>query len=257
VFAAGNSMGEVADRSPQNVPESVTVSASTNIDAAASFSNFGDGLDVAAPGAGENVPPPDASPQRNILSLKAANCGSAMCPAELLVGVSYVRQAGTSMAAPHAAGVAALVLAAQPSFTVEQVRQALRRGSDDIGNPCFDTKFGYGRLNADRALSETAPLQALITSPTIAPISGTLRVGTRGVASGPGFASYTLEYGAGTLPTAWTTITTSTSPVSSDGPLADWDISRVRDGVYTLRLTARTTSGQSYEDRQRATIIRW
>ena len=254
VFAAGNASMDVVNISPQNMPEPIVVAASTNLDQAAFFSNFGAGLDVAAPGAGENVPPPDVQPVRGILSLKAATCAPGLCPPELIVGGNYLRQAGTSMAAPHVSGVAALVLAARPSLTVEQVRQVIRLGSDDAGDPGFDERFGYGRLSAAGALAQPAPLEALITMPTAATLSGVTSVAVQGAAAGPGFASWLLDYGVGTLPTTWTQIAGASTPVPAGGGITSWDISTLRDGVYTLRLTARNVSGQSYEDRQRVTI---
>ena len=254
VFAAGNSVMDVSNISPQNMPEPIVVAASTNLDNTAFFSNFGAGLDVAAPGAGENAPPPDTQPYRAILSLKAATCVPALCPPELIVGGNYLRQAGTSMAAPHVAGVAALVLAARPSLTVEQVRQAIRHGSDDAGNFGFDERFGYGRVSAAGAVAEAGPLEALITNPTAATLSGVTSVDVRGVAAGPGFASWLLDYGAGTLPTTWTQIAGASTPVPANGGITAWDISTLRDGVYTLRLTSRNASGQTYEDRQRVTV---
>ncbi|MBI4410663.1 MAG: S8 family serine peptidase, partial [Gemmatimonadetes bacterium] len=59
---------------------------------------------------------------------------------------------GTSMASPHAAGVAALVLGKNPSLSPDQVRQILRASSDDLGTPGWDPVFGYGRVNARRAV---------------------------------------------------------------------------------------------------------
>ena len=254
VFAAGNSQMDVFNISPQNTPEALVVAASTNLDHTAFFSNFGAGLDVAAPGAGENAPPPDEQPYRGILSLKSATCIPGLCPPELIVGGQYLRQAGTSMAAPHAAGVAALVLAARPAFTVEQVRQAMRRGGADAGDFGFDDRFGYGRLSAAGALAEAAPLEALITNPTATTLSGVTHVDVRGAAGGPGFASWLLDYGAGTLPGSWTQIAGAATPVPENGGVTSWDISTLRDGVYTLRLTATNASGQTYEDRQRVTV---
>jgi subtilisin len=62
---------------------------------------------------------------------------------------------GTSMASPHAAGVAALVLSRNPSLTPEQVRQVLRASSKDLGTPGWDPLFGYGRVNARQAVLQT------------------------------------------------------------------------------------------------------
>jgi subtilisin len=62
---------------------------------------------------------------------------------------------GTSMASPHAAGVAALVLSRNPALTPDQVRAVLRRSSKDLGAPGWDPLFGYGRVNARRAVEQT------------------------------------------------------------------------------------------------------
>lgn len=63
---------------------------------------------------------------------------------------------GTSMASPHAAGVAALVLGKSPALTPEQVRAVLRQSSKDLGTPGWDPVFGHGRVNARHAV-EQAP----------------------------------------------------------------------------------------------------
>lgn len=70
-------------------------------------------------------------------------------PGNLLVA------SGTSMAAPHAAGVAALILGKNPSLSPEQVRTILRDSADDLGTPGWDPVFGGGRVNALRAVQLT------------------------------------------------------------------------------------------------------
>src|SRR6185369_11611026 len=138
-----------------------------HLNAKASFSNFGAKIDVTAPGGGDT----DSTglivqPDRSILSLLSSQAGSAMTSSgQLIVGTRYLRQSGTSMASPHVAGVAALIRAQHPEFSPEQVRQALRSGADDIGAAGFDTQFGYGRLNASRSLTITAPLVAELIHP--------------------------------------------------------------------------------------------
>jgi subtilisin len=62
---------------------------------------------------------------------------------------------GTSMASPHATGVAALVLSKNPNLTPDQVRQVLRASANDLGTPGWDPLFGYGRVNAKRAVQQT------------------------------------------------------------------------------------------------------
>jgi subtilisin family serine protease len=59
---------------------------------------------------------------------------------------------GTSMAAPHAAGVAALIVQRNPAWTPAQVREKLRTSAVDLGVPGWDPVFGYGRINAMRAV---------------------------------------------------------------------------------------------------------
>lgn len=65
--------------------------------------------------------------------------------------------AGTSMAAPYVAGVAALVWAVRPELSAEQVKSFVSLGADDLGAPGRDPYFGYGRVNARRALDIAAP----------------------------------------------------------------------------------------------------
>jgi subtilisin len=59
---------------------------------------------------------------------------------------------GTSMASPHVAGVAALILSKHPTWTPAQVREQLRKSVDDLGAPGWDPVFGYGRINARKAV---------------------------------------------------------------------------------------------------------
>src|SRR5262249_50790019 len=60
---------------------------------------------------------------------------------------------GTSAAAPHAAGVAALMLSAIPGLTPAQIRSALENTALDMGVPGFDTDSGFGLIQADAALA--------------------------------------------------------------------------------------------------------
>jgi subtilisin family serine protease len=86
--------------SPARTPNAVTVGATQSNDAKASFSNFGTCLDIFAPGVGVLSSWYTSDTATNTIS-------------------------GTSMAAPHVAGAMALILAANPSFTSQQVRDAL------------------------------------------------------------------------------------------------------------------------------------
>jgi hypothetical protein len=244
VAAAGNAAHDTYGFSPADEPDAITVAATDHNDVLAGFSNFGPKIDIAAPGGGDAGPPTE-TPGFSILSLRSS--GSTFTSA-WTVGNRYLRLAGTSMATPHVSGVAALVLAAHPSFTPEQVRQALRASADDVDSPGYDLHVGYGRLNAARAVQLDNVLETRITSPAAqAQISAlTTIVGT---ASGPGFESYILDYGIAPLPTTWHVIAGPVTTPVSDGELGTWDLGTVPDGELVLRLRAFTTDGLVYEDR--------
>ncbi|MBI3941933.1 MAG: S8 family serine peptidase [Chloroflexi bacterium] len=68
-------------------------------------------------------------------------------------GAEYARlSASTPASAAHVAGVAALVLSLHPKYTADDVTQALNTSADDLGTPGWDAFFGYGRVNAARAV---------------------------------------------------------------------------------------------------------
>jgi subtilisin family serine protease len=99
-LAAGNSNANACNSSPARVPAGITVGATTSTDARASYSNYGRCLDIFAP-------------------------GSSITSAWSTGNTATRSISGTSMAAPHVAGAAALVLAANPGFTPAQVRDTL------------------------------------------------------------------------------------------------------------------------------------
>ncbi|MDB5033186.1 MAG: type sorting protein [Chlorobi bacterium] len=70
---------------------------------------------------------------------------------------------GTSQAAPHVSGLAALLIAQKPGRTVDQIRAIIEGTADDlVGNPAEDTRgfdpyYGHGRINAGKALCQDPP----------------------------------------------------------------------------------------------------
>jgi subtilisin family serine protease len=99
-LAAGNSSANACNSSPSRVSSAITVGATTRTDARASYSNYGTCLDIFAP-------------------------GSAITSAWYTSNSATNSISGTSMAAPHVAGAAALVLATNTGFTPAQVRDNL------------------------------------------------------------------------------------------------------------------------------------
>jgi thermitase len=125
VAAAGND-GNATLNYPAAYPEAVSVAASDANDAHASFSNVNSDVEVDAAGV-------------NVLST--------------LPGNSYGTNSGTSMATPHAAGVAAMIAYRFPSLNAAGIRSRLDAGVDDLGAPGRDSTFGFGRVNLVKALS--------------------------------------------------------------------------------------------------------
>jgi len=72
-------------------------------------------------------------------------------------GGGIISKCGTSMASPAVAGLAALILSADPSLTPAQVRQIIRDGAVDLGPVGFDVAYGFGRIDVVGSLQLVAP----------------------------------------------------------------------------------------------------
>jgi PKD repeat protein len=141
--AAGNSDNETADYLCDR-PDVISVAATDENDCKASFSSYGTWVDISAPGV-------------HIRSLYHNH--------EDPAGEYVASMSGTSMAAPLAASVAALIWSENPDWTAAQVRQRLYDTADDLyglaGNAAYAGKLGVGRVNALKAVGSTmAPLVA-------------------------------------------------------------------------------------------------
>jgi len=125
VVAAGNS-GNAGISIPGCISYSTTVGAVDSSDKVASFSGRGNALDISSPG----------------VSLYSAWLGS-----------SYAAASGTSMATPVVSGVIALIKLAHPEYSDEQVENSLLSTAKDLGRKGRDKDYGYGRVDAYRAVS--------------------------------------------------------------------------------------------------------
>ena len=137
VVASGND-GTYGLSYPASYPNALAVGASNENDARCTSadwmgsggSNYGDYLDVMAPGSWIVGPGPG------------------------LLGGIYQTQPGTSAAAPFVSGEAALIWSKHPDWTNAQVYYQILQTADDIEDPGWDIYSGYGRVNAYRALTE-------------------------------------------------------------------------------------------------------
>lgn len=148
VSAAGNDNQNACNFTPANVENSLAVAAVGPTDAKAAYSNFGVKVDVAAPG-GSNI----NAVNENILSTVPNGAFASTAGFTGPNGEEYRAIAGTSMASPHVAALAALILQLHPTWTPEQVRQVIHQSSNDIGAAGFDPQSGYGHINAQQAVN--------------------------------------------------------------------------------------------------------
>ncbi|MBZ0165624.1 MAG: S8 family peptidase, partial [Candidatus Omnitrophica bacterium] len=109
------------------------------------YSNFGEGLDLVAPGGdltvdqnGDGIV--DGILQQTFIDGDRAN-------------FNYYLFQGTSMSAPHVSGVAALLIAAGVATTPAEIRAALQNTARDLGAPGWDAETGWGLLDAQAALN--------------------------------------------------------------------------------------------------------
>ncbi|NYF56126.1 S8 family peptidase [Micromonospora purpureochromogenes] len=206
--------------SPARVGSAITVGATQNNDAAASFSNFGTCVDILAPGV-------------NITSAWYTGTGATNTIS------------GTSMASPHVAGAAALVLSANPSWSPQQVRDNLVNAA----TPNVVTNVGTGTPNRLLYVDNgTTPPPTNDFSVSVSPTSGSTAPGgsvtaTVATATTNGSAQ-SVSLSASGLP-AGATASFSPSTVTSGGSstLTIATSASTPPGTYTVTVTGTAASG--------------
>jgi len=173
VAAAGNSSADVQYFYPAGSPYVITVASIDHEDKRSDFSNYGVKVDVAAPGGESNFwhlgysqYETDIS-KASILSLRFGDMfsgypgylnGDAFYPLQGDAGSKYYRALGTSMAAPHVAGLAALVIKEFPDATSKELMSRIKATTDSFPEDYLDiflggSILGAGRINAFKAVS--------------------------------------------------------------------------------------------------------
>ncbi len=114
---------------PAQYEEVFTVGAVNDARNRAFFSNYGDHVDVTAPG--EHIP-------------------------SLFPDNNYVVMSGTSMAAPHVAGLAGLIRSLRPELSNEEVYNVIRSTAKDLGTDGHDPYYGFGEIDIAKALQSIA-----------------------------------------------------------------------------------------------------
>ncbi len=180
VCASGNDENPHEIVSPACASKAIAVGSVDKTDAIASYSDGGKELDLVAPGGdqfGGSSYPEIVSTFSTLVANDPDLCFydiTQECYDNYFVvgGMRYIRAVGTSMAAPHVAGAAALILEADPSLTPLQVKTLLEETADDFGTPGWDNIYGHGRVNVERALdnlpTQVGELRVSITDPNSA-----------------------------------------------------------------------------------------
>jgi serine protease len=150
VVAAGNSNSNAAGFTPANCKGVITVGATDRYGVRAWYSNYGSAVDISAPGG--------TSGNNGVLS--TFNTGT-----QGPVSDSYAYMQGTSMAAPHVAGVVSLMLAINPTLNFTQTESILKLTAKPFGagHNCSGSKTcGAGIVNAHAALRHSLPPRAFM-----------------------------------------------------------------------------------------------
>jgi subtilisin family serine protease len=220
VVAAGNSAADACTASPARFAAALTVAASDSSDRQASFSNTGTCVDLYAPG----------------VSILSASHSS---------NTSTATMSGTSMAAPHTAGAAALLLSEQPALTPAQVTSAL------IGATTPGVITGAGTGTPNRLLSTVPPAAApapVVVPAAKAPAAPTGVRATAGVGSAA--VSWTRGADGGSALTAQTVTVWSgalrVKSVTVSGTATTAAVTALTTGkAYSFTVTATNAVGTS------------
>ncbi|AOX63014.1 peptidase S8 [Stenotrophomonas sp. LM091] len=208
VVAAGNSNTNVSSSVPANCANVIAVAATTSAGARASFSNYGTGIDISAPGQG---------------ILSTLNSGTTV-PGS----ASYASYNGTSMAAPHVAGVVALIQSVAPTaLSPAAIESLLKSTARPLPGACSGG-CGAGIVDADAAV--TAALNGTGPGPgTGTVLQNNVPVTGLGAASGASLA-YTVA-----VPSGSSQLKVTIAGGSGDADLYVRNGSAPTDTVYTCR----------------------
>ncbi len=235
VFSSGNAGPyERTVGSPASFAESFAVGATDTDDVIASFSSRG-------PSPWGETKPDVSAPGTNVRSS--------------VPGGGYAEYQGTSMAAPHVTGLAALLFQAQPSLSLSAAEQAMTSNAVPLGAPIPNNDYGWGRIDAYNTVLSVSSVGALsgvvrdtaggtsISGATVTAVNRDTGLPAQTTAAADG--SYTLGLAPGRYD--------ATAEAFGYSPLTEWAIDIVTGTTTTqdFSLTAKPTgtlTGQVTEE---------
>ena len=192
VFSAGNNSSPVANSYGS---DAIVIAATSRAGGLASYSQRGTGVDLAAPGGDPKT---------------KDTCTQSDCITSLYPGNRYAVAAGTSMAAPHVSGIAALLLGQDPARTRDQVIARM----EDTAKPL--AQAGHGVVDAAAALGVPATTPRASTKPTPVPV---VRPSKSAVASPKASAAASAKPTASASPMAASPTAVASEPAVASSPI--------------------------------------
>ena len=255
VAAAGNQAVDNTSRGLAGASGVLTVATTAVEGDRAGFSNWGQAVEIAAPGL-------------DILSLRARDTdfllyvgdNESYRSGQAIVGEDgeLYRAGGTSFSAPLVCGVASLLWSIDPGLTADQVRRKLIMSADDIDVPGWDQNTGAGLLNARAALAADPDQYLVARLTSVAPgprVDGVPSVDVAGAVRGSGQVHVRVQIALGEDPAddEWRTV------FETDGEAAGV-IHRIpatefnRPGTWTVRLRVNDENDAVSQSRARLTL---
>lgn len=164
---------------------------------------------------------------------------------ELCVDRTHLYLSGTSMAAPHVSGLAALLRQKNPDWKPEDIKMAIRQGSTDYGYQIYEQ--GWGMVDAVKSMMQKEPLPIARIS-TNGEKLGIIDI--FGSAFGNGFAFYTLEYSSSDNSDGWNILINSSTSIEGGALFNDFDtLAHLSQGENYLRLRVYNNAGEFSEEK--------